>query len=331
MTLTKSQKAVAILVAIGTPKAPELLKHFKKNEMKALLEIARGFRNVEPEVLDEIIREFEGDFAQGASIVDSAEIMNQMLMTSLGEDEYAELTDSKKRLPETRQEDVWSILAQADVDRIVAHVTAENEQAASFILSRLPESLTAQVLEKIDKARRASLVARMLTAKDLRPEAAQLIEQSVRQVFGGTASAGPVNEPGRLASVLNELDRGLLDDLLVDLETRVEPRQLASITSRLFRFDDIVRLDQGARASVLDAMEAQVLTDALRGADDDIREAMLSAIGQRSRRMIEADLASGAKGNPQVVAGARRAIVAAVLDKIDKGEITLGEPDEMAA
>ena len=61
------------------------------------------------------------------------------------------------------------------------------------------------------------------------------------------------------------------------------------------------------------------------------RPVVLSAIGQRSRRMIEADLASGAKGNPQVVAGARRAIVAAVLDKIDKGEITLGEPDEMAA
>ena len=47
--------------------------------------------------------------------------------------------------------------------------------------------------------------------------------------------------------------------------------------------------------------------------------------------MIESDLASGAKGNPQVVADARRAIVAAVLDKIDKGDITLGETGEMAA
>ncbi|MFP1633691.1 FliG C-terminal domain-containing protein [Zhengella sp. ZM62] len=331
MMLTKSQKAVAILVAIGAPKAPELLKHFKRHEMKALLEIARGFRNVEPEVLDEIIREFEGDFAQGSGIVDSADIMNQMLIKSLGEEEFAELTDGKKRQPEQRKEDVWSILARADLDRIVAHVTGENEQAASHILSRLPESLTAQVLQKLDKARRASLVARMLTAKDVRPEAALLIEESVRQVFGGTASAGPVNEPGRLATVLNEMERDLLDDLLDDLQERVEPRQLASVTSRLFRFDDIVRLDQDARASVLDAMEATVLTDALRGAGEEIREAILSAIGQRSRRMIESDLASGAKGNPQVVADARRAIVATVLDKIDKGEITLGETGEMAA
>ena len=331
MNLTKPQKAVAILVAIGAPKAPELLKHFKKDELKALLSIARGFKNVEPEILEDIIREFEGDFAQGAGLMDSADIMNQMLIKSLGEEEFAELTDSKKRAPEPSKEDVWSILAKADIDRIVVHVTSENEQAAAYILSRLPESLTAQTLEKIEKTRRAGLVARMLTAKDLRPEAARLIEESVRQVFGGTASSAPANEPGRLASVLNEMDRVLLDDLLLDLEPRVEPNQLASVKARLFRFEDIVRLEQDARSIILDAMESTLLTDALRGTNDDIREAVLSAIGQRSRRMIEADLASGAKGNPQAAADARRAIVAAVLDKIDKGEISLGEPGELAA
>ena len=46
LTLTRPQKAAAILVAMGKPSASRLLKFFKQEELKALIEGARLLRTI---------------------------------------------------------------------------------------------------------------------------------------------------------------------------------------------------------------------------------------------------------------------------------------------
>jgi flagellar motor switch protein FliG len=331
MILTKSEKVVAILVSIGSPKAPELLKHFKKDEMKALLDIARGFKTIEPSLLEVIIGEFERDFAKGTGLVGSGDLMQELVLSSIGSEEFANLT--KGDLPQISplEEDVWAILAKADAESIFNYLNNENEQAVSHILVRLPSIRAAEILVKFENNRRTNIACRMLTARAIRPEAVKIIEESLAGAFGGATSAGPANEVGQLTSILNELDRDLLEDLLEDLETRLTPEELSSVTARLFRFEDIPRLDTDSRAAVFDSIDAEMLTDALRGTDSELRDSVLAVIGQRSRRMIESDLAAGTKGNLQQTTIARRAIVAAVLERIEKGTINLSDPSRVAA
>ena len=76
-----------------------------------------------------------------------------------------------------------------------------------------------------------------------------------------------------------------------------------------FLFDDIIMMPQRSRVTLLNDISGDIITTALRGADNTLREALLSAIGARQRRMIESDLAAGEAGvSTREIAVARRTI-----------------------
>ena len=75
-TMTRTQKAAAILVAMGKPSASKLLKFFKQEELKALIEGARLLRTIDQSDLEKIVAEFEAEFTEGAGLLDSADRMD---------------------------------------------------------------------------------------------------------------------------------------------------------------------------------------------------------------------------------------------------------------
>ena len=87
MTLTRPQKAAAILVAMGKPSASRLLKFFKQEELKALIEGARLLRTIPQGDLERIVAEFEAEFTEGAGLLDSADRMDTILNESLSPEE----------------------------------------------------------------------------------------------------------------------------------------------------------------------------------------------------------------------------------------------------
>ena len=62
--MTRTQKAAAILVAMGKPSASKLLRFFKQEELKALIEGARLLRTIDQADLEKIVAEFEAEFTE---------------------------------------------------------------------------------------------------------------------------------------------------------------------------------------------------------------------------------------------------------------------------
>jgi flagellar motor switch protein FliG len=91
------------------------------------------------------------------------------------------------------------------------------------------------------------------------------------------------------------MDKSQLDEIMQDLEAAGTP-DLAGVKARVFSFDDIPLLTQKARVLIFDGLSTELVTMALRGAPADLTETVLSSIGARSRRMIEAELAQGSEG-----------------------------------
>ena len=61
--MTRTQKAAAILVAMGKPSASKLLRFFKQEELKALIEGARLLRTIDQADLEKIVAENTGGLA----------------------------------------------------------------------------------------------------------------------------------------------------------------------------------------------------------------------------------------------------------------------------
>ena len=94
-TMTRAQKAAAILVAMGKPSASRLLKFFKQEELKALIEGARLLRTIAQSDLEKIVAEFEAEFTEGAGLLDSADQMDTILNESLSPEEMSALMGEK--------------------------------------------------------------------------------------------------------------------------------------------------------------------------------------------------------------------------------------------
>jgi flagellar motor switch protein FliG len=68
---------------------------------------------------------------------------------------------------------------------------------------------------------------------------------------------------------------------------------------------------------------------ALKGTDLPFQSTVLSSLGARSRRMVEAELQGGSTASARDVADARRVIVDAVLKMIAKGDLDLQPADDL--
>ncbi len=295
--LTRSQKAAAILVAMGKPSAGRLLKFFKQEELKALIEGARKLQTIPQADLEQIVAEFEDEFTEGVGQMDSADQMDQILSESLSHDELNSLMGRNETfMPIFEAVDIWPEIEALEPARLGAFIAEEHVQTAALILSKLAPQAAANVLLTLEKPQRSEIIQRMMTISTIPELATKVIENQLRTRLlaastGKDASAGQT----RVASVLNEMDKTQVDEVLQDLE-QAGATDLAAVRSKLFSFEDIPLLAQKARLALFDGMSTEVLTMCLHQAPPAMVEAILSCVGARSRRMVEGELARGSDG-----------------------------------
>lgn len=333
LTLTRPQKAAAILVAMGKPAASKLLKFFKQEELKALIEGARLLRTIPQSDLEKIVAEFEGEFTEGAGLLDSADKMDTILNESLSPEEMNALMGKDQPVQSQKgPPPVWPELEKVEPARLGAFLTAEHAQTAAVVLSKLAPPTAANVLLTLDKPLRGEIVKRMVSMSAVPPAALRIIENQLRsRVLVDSSTKDTSAGQARVASLLNEMDKSQLDEVMQDLEAS-GATGLDAIRSQLFAFEDIMLLTQKARVTLFDGLNTETVTLALRNAAPDMAEAILSSIGARSRRMIEAELGQGSDGVAAAdIVKARKAIASAAIRLAREGTIELPTQQQNAA
>lgn len=325
LTLTRPQKAAAILVAMGKPSASRLLKFFKQEELKALIEGARLLRTIPQADLERIVGEFEAEFTEGAGLLDSADRMDTILNESLSPEEMSAIMGEKKFEPAPEgPPPIWPDLEKLEPTRLGTFLAGEHPQTSAMVLSKLAPQTAANVLLTMEKPLRSQIVKRMVTMATIPDAAARIVESQLRaSVLSQKTTRDTSAGQERVAGVLNEMAKPELDELMQDLEEAGTP-DLAGVRSRLFAFDDLPLLTQKARVLLFDGLSTELVTLALRGAPVELTESVLSAIGARSRRMIESELAQGSEGIALAdIMAARKTIAVATIRLSRQGAFEL--------
>jgi flagellar motor switch protein FliG len=336
LNLTRPQKAAAVLVAMGKPSASRLLKFFKQEELRALVDAARMLRTIPQSDLERIVAEFEQEFAEGAGLLDSGDRMETMLNESLTPEQMnavmgVETADVAAVQPPPP---VWPQVAALDASRLGAFLAVEHPQTVALVLSKIAPQAAANVLVTLDKAARGEIIKRIMTMSNVPDTALKIVEEQIRtrllvESVTKDTSAGQV----RVANLLNELDKGQLEEVMQDLEA-TGGADIEAIRSKLFSFDDVPLLSQKARVSLFDGISTEVVTLALRKAETPMVEAVLSSIGARTRRMIESELAAGSDNvKDDDISKARKTIASAAIRLAGEGvfELPSVQPQEQAA
>ncbi|PSJ63320.1 flagellar motor switch protein FliG [Kumtagia ephedrae] len=323
LNLTRAQKAAAILVAMGKPSASRLLKFFKQEELKALIEGARLLKTIPQGELERIVAEFEAEFMEGAGQLDSADQIDDILNDTLSPEEVQAIMGQGKTAA-NQPPPVWSELDKLEPARIAAFLAGEHSQTSALILSKVAPGTAANALLALDKPLRGEVVKRMMSISNIPEAATRLIETQLRsRVLGESNVKDTSAGQSRVANLLNEMDKPQLDEVMQDLEAAGTP-DLEAVRARLFSFEDIPLLAQRARVTLFDGLSTELVTLCLRQAPPHLAEAVLSAIGARSRRMIEAELSQGPEGIQTAdILRARKTVAATALRLSRDGVIEL--------
>jgi flagellar motor switch protein FliG len=328
--LSSPEKAAAVLLAMGRGVAGRLLKYFTQAELQAIIQSAQTLRSVPPQELVGLVNEFEDLFTEGAGLMDNAKAIEGILEEGLTPDEVDGLLGRRATF-QALETSIWDQLENADPTFIAKYLLSEHPQTIAYILSMIPSSAGAKVLMQMPESRRADILNRTVNLKDVSPKAAQVIENRVMEIIRELDSERNSVGSVKVADLMNQLDKTEVETLLDSLEA-LSRDAATKVRPKIFLFEDLLIMPQRSRVQLSNDLSADVSTMALRDTAMDLREAVLSSIGARQRRMIEADLgAAGAGVNARAIAVARRSIAQEAIRLAVSGQIQLKENDQVAA
>ncbi|MDQ0995648.1 flagellar motor switch protein FliG [Phyllobacterium ifriqiyense] len=325
--LSGPEKVAALLVAIGRPSASRLLKHFTADDLRSLAVHARKLEPITPSDFEELVKQFENAFADGAPVSEAGMRFEGLLRESLTADEASAVIENRR--PELlAQESVWDQLPRIPAEILHAYLVNQHPQVTAYVISRLPSDIAAKLLIRFSPTTRSALIQRTLHIRKVAPAVSAMLEAILqREVTGKDNTASEKSHHGTIANIINQLEKSEIDELLGDL-TDLGADDLAKIKAKLFTFEDIARLSQRSRLVLFDDIQTDVVTTALHGCEPQLQELILQSLSTRGRRMVETELSSPNNINANAVTEARRSIARTAIALAERGDLRL-EPEQV--
>ena len=315
------EKAAAVLLGLDRDVAQLVLKHFSEEELRLVARTAAELTAIPHTTLDDICEDLRKQISAGSSALVGDVARAENLLTGVVVE--PQLSDILSDLRGVSNAMFWPRISDLPEKIIAEHLLGEHPQVAAIILMKIDSTYAARVLAELPGETRTMLMRRILVSKPVSESVMRVIEQVLQQqLFASVSGPGAAEMNTQVAGIINQLERDQVNEILEGLG-RYEPVIAAQLRTLIFSFEDIVTLDQRARLIIFDQTPTERVILALRNSDEAIREAILPCLSARTRRMVEAELASGTEAPKRDIQTAQRQIADTVLQLAERGMISL--------
>ena len=318
------------MIALGPEKSATIFKHLKEEEIEELtLEIANT-RSVTPQVKEEIINEFyEVCLAQQYIAEGGINYAKELLEKALGAEKAMDVIG---RLTASLQVKPFEFVRKTDPSQLLNFIQDEHPQTIALILSYLSPAQSALVLSALSPDRQADVVKRIAmmdrTSPDVIKEVERILESKLSNLVNQDYSI--VGGVDAVVDILNTVDRGTEKHIMETLEIE-EPEMADEIRKKMFVFEDILLLDDRAIQRVLRDVDNGDLAMALKGANEEVQNAIFNNMSKRLAVMIKEDMDFMGPVRMKDVEEAQQKIVNVIRKLEDSAEIVIsrGGGDEI--
>ena len=306
------QKAAILLISLGPERSAGIFKHLKEEEIEELtLEIANT-RSVTPQVKDEGMSEFyEVCLAQQYIAEGGINYAKELLEKALGSDKAMDVIG---KLTASLQVKPFEFVRKTDASQLINFIQDEHPQTIALILSYLSPSQAALIISALPPDSQAEVARRIAVMDRTSPDVIKEVEKVLES---------------KLASLVNQ-DYTIIGgvDAVVDILNTVDRGTEKHI---MFVFEDILLLDDKAIQRVLRDVDNNDLAVALKGANEQVQNAIFNNLSKRLVVMIKEDMEFMGPVRMKDVEEAQQKIVNIIRKLEDSGEIIIsrGGGDEI--
>lgn len=285
------QKAAIVLLSLGPTASAEIFKQLPEEEVDALSTAIARLDAVLPGQSEAVLAEFQTLVQTRAAIVRGGMDPVRLILTeAFGREEANRLVD---RVVKSMNPDGidFSSLRKVDPQQLGKLIQDEHPQTIALVLSHLDPSQAAALLSSLPSEIRSDIAMRMAVLEQIAPESvktiANVIGQKLRNL--GELSRETYGGVRAVADMLNRLEPANCNLLLETLE-RDNPELFESVRRLMFVFEDLAVLDAQGMKELLAIVDRKVMTVALKGASEELRNQFMSGMSQRGAAMLKDDI-----------------------------------------
>jgi flagellar motor switch protein FliG len=318
------RKAAILMVMIGDEASSIILRQLDEEEVQEISrEIAR-VGSLTAEEAEAILDEFyQMAVAHDYMVKGGIDYAKKLLVNAFGAEQAKKMVD---RLMKTLGNETLSFdaLQKTDPAQLAKFIHNEHPQTIALILSHLNPSQAAGLLFSLPAEMRSDIALRMASLDQISPE---IISKIAGVIGGKLKSLGSLSRESTggvlaVAEMFNRLDSSSAKEILENIE-QVNPNLVETIRHLMFVFEDLLLLDVNAVKEVLAKVDRKVLTMALKGTSDQMKNHMLQAMSQRGAEMLREDMDALGPIKIKEVEASQQQIIAVVRLLETEGVISL--------
>lgn len=318
------QKAAVLLVTLGEELGGLVLKHLDEEEVASIGKEVARIPAINSDEAESILNEFyHMSMAQDYVLKGGIEYARKMLVNAFGPEAATKILD---RLVKLLGHDSASFdaLQKADPQQLAKFIHSEHPQTIALILSHLGPSQAAGLLFSLPPEIRSDVALRMANLDQISPDIISKIASIIGQKLKALGELSRESYGGvrAVAEMFNRLDSGTSKEILDTIESQ-DPNLAETIRHLMFVFEDLLLIDQNGIKEVLGRVDRKILTVALKGTSDQLKNHFLQCMSQRGAEMLREDMEALGPVKIKEVEAAQQQIIAVVRQLESEGVLSL--------
>lgn len=319
-----ARKAAIVLISLGENLAAEVMRHMDEDEIQRIGKEVALARNISAEDSERVLDEYyQMSVAHDYVIKGGVEYARRVLVGAFGPEQAKKIMDRMLRQlgGETLSFDA---LQKADPQQLAKFIHNEHPQTVALILSHLNPSQAAGLLFSLPQEIRSDVALRMANLDQISPDIiakiATIIGLKLKEL--GEVSRESTGGVQAVAEMFNRLDSSTSKEILESIEQR-DAKLVETIRHLMFVFEDLLLMDQNGIKEVLSRVDRKLLTVALKGTSDKLREHFMGSMSQRGAEMLREDMEALGPIKIKEVEAAQQQIIAVVRQLEAEGVVSL--------
>jgi flagellar motor switch protein FliG len=321
------ERAAILLMSLGENEAAQVLKHMGAKDVQKIGQAMAALANVSRDRADTVVQRFIEEIDTQTSLgVGADEYVRRVLVNALGEDKANGLID---RILLGRNSKGLEALKWMEARAVADLVRNEHPQIVSIVLAYLDSDQAAEILSLLPERTRGDVLMRIARLEGIQPAAMRELDDIMEKQFSGqtnlkSASVGGIKVA---ANILNLMETSVETQILSRIG-EIDSDLSNRIQDLMFVFDDLVEVDDRGMQSLLREVNTELLTVALRGADQRVKDKVLKNMSKRAAEMLVEDMESKGPVRLADVESAQKEILVVARRLSESGELTLGAKSE---
>jgi len=318
------RKAAILVTLLGEEAASTIFHHLNDEDLQGLTQEIARLGSVPREVSLGVLEEYQSmaqaqeHIAQGGH-----DVATRLLVRAFGENGAQDMVQRLIRTQEVSSSRVES-LQRIEPKQLARFLEGEHPQTIALILGHLETKHASALLMCLPHPVRAESVRRLANLRQFSPEMAEkvaiVLNRRLRSV--GEQKRKTYSGFQSVAELMNSIDATTSGEILETIE-REEAALAVSIRDLMFTFEDFLGVAELQIRSVAGAVDKRVLTLALKGASEALRQHFYQTMSSRAVEMMKEEAESLGPVRNKEVAKAQLEVVAVARKLEAEGKIVL--------